>query len=377
MAPIDPFFLTPQDEPGESSSRPCGCCAYDLRGLPAHRPCPECGHVSQEATGSATPSGTPHGGTSCIQCNSPTPGLPVGALCVRCAQKLPPPGRRFAEEPTNRECNGCGYDLRATPVGAPCPECGQPPLTTDGGRTSEFRKTVLASGELSFRISNRRTRSWLFRGALLATFWSVIVVGMIGIISMVGISSNTYNLVLAICVSVAAIAIWPLSPNSLDRERPAWLFVRFGGRVGLACWALGLWWYTQSAGENWGAMAMQLIGLVGGMLYLAVLASVARELELLHAARKLTTSAVLLIPIGLYTFVMPFPEGKVVIDQGAFGFVAVVFVLISIVPWYWLLLRVARSVLELASEARWTERAHQDYSQRAAGWQDRMKQHED
>ena len=194
---------------------------------------------------------------------------------------------------------------------------------------------------------------------------------------MVGISSNTYNLVLAICATVAAIAIWPLSPHSLDRERPAWFFVRFGGRVGLACWALGLWWFTLSTEEGRAVMAMQLIGLVGGMLFLAVLASVARELELLHVARKLTTSAVLLIPIGLYTFVMPFPESRVNIDQGAFGFVAVVFVLFSILPWYWLLLRVARSVLELASEARWTERAHQDYSKRAAGWQDRMKQHED
>jgi len=200
---------------------------------------------------------------------------------------------------------------------------------------------------------------------------------MIGIMSMVGISSNTYNSVLAICAAVAAIAIWPLSPNTLDRERPAWFFVRFGGRAGLACWAFGLWWYTQPTDDKWEATVMQLIGLVGGMLFLAILASIARELELLHAARKLTTSSVLLIPIGLYTFVMPFPQNEATIDQGPFGFVAVVFVLLSIVPWYWLLLRVARAVLELASEARWTQRAHQDYSQREAGWHDRMKQYEE
>jgi hypothetical protein len=201
-------------------------------------------------------------------------------------------------------------------------------------------------------------------------------VGVVGVMSMVGMSPAAYNGVLAVCGVVAAVAVWPLSPASLDKERPAWLFVRFGARLGLIAWALGLWWYIQPTADKWEATAMQLAGVIGGMFFLAVLASIARELELFHTARRLTSAAVLVIPVGVYTFVMPFPEDQVVITTGAFGMVAVVFLIFSILPWFWLLLQVARSVLELASESRWAAVAHADLADREARLRQRVNRPE-
>jgi len=51
--------LTPESDPASRTGdathgdarRPCGSCGYDLRGLPAVRPCPECGAAPGERTG--------------------------------------------------------------------------------------------------------------------------------------------------------------------------------------------------------------------------------------------------------------------------------------------------------------------------------------
>ncbi|MDP7029271.1 MAG: hypothetical protein QF733_03520 [Phycisphaerales bacterium] len=240
-----------------------------------------------------------------------------------------------------------------------------------------MRRTVLPQGEVSFRISGRLARSWHFRAALLVILWSIVGVGGTGVVSMVGLPNSTYFAVLAMWAGVASIAVWFCSPRSLDIERPLWILVRWGARLGLACWAVGLWEARQPTIGMGPAIWMQAGGAVGGVLLLAVLASVARELELLHSARKLTTSAVLFLPIMLFTWIMPFPEDAVTISEGPAGLVQSVFLLIAVVPWFWLLLRVARAVLDMTAECRWAGVAHRDQASRDDAWKQRMQRDDD
>ncbi len=368
MPPIDPFHLdrgSPSPEP--DSPRPCPACGYDRRGTAMGQPCPECGRV--EVT-----SGVAWTGTSCIKCGCPTPGLPVGALCRACAQALPPPGERFESHPS---CGQCGYSRQGIASSVPCPECGETPSDRGDATPSGVRRTVLAQGEVSFRISNRLARSWHFRAALLAVFWSVVGVAGSGVVSMIGLPNSQYYAALSLWAVIAAAAVWLCSPRSLDIERPAWLLVRWGARLGLVCWAIGLWWAATSTSATWGPVWMQAGGLIGGVLLLAVLASTARELELLHTARKLTTSAVLLPPIMVFTWVMPFPEDAVTIAEGPVGFIHVVVLLVAVGPWFWLLARVARSLLDMSAACRWTAVARRDQARRDHAWKQRMTRDED
>jgi len=236
---------------------------------------------------------------------------------------------------------------------------------------------VLSAGEVSFRIPSHLARSWPFRAALLAVFWCIVGVGGTGIVSMIGLPNQHYYEALTLWAAIAAAATWFCSPRTLDMERPAWFLVRWGARAGLICWAVGLWLATQPTPDDWTATWMQAGGVVGGVLLLAVLASVARELELLHSARKLTTSAVLLPPIMLFTWVMPFPEDAVTIGDGPVGLIHSVFLLVSIGPWFWLLARVARAVLDLTAACRWTGVAHRDRAGRDDAWKRRMQRDED
>jgi hypothetical protein len=212
----------------------------------------------------------------------------------------------------------------------------------------------------------------MFRVAMLVVFLSVLAVAVIGIVSMTGLPGERYYNALAIASGAAAIASWLLTPAALDRERPAWAAVRWGARIGLAIWPFGLWSAADPAVSRWETLALQSIGLIGGMLFLAALASIAREVELLYTSRRLTTLAFLTIPIGAFTWIMPFPESRLLIPDGPVGMIGVIFLLIAILPWYWLLLQVIRSAWELLSESRWSVRARRDRAKRDAAFQARV-----
>jgi len=201
---------------------------------------------------------------------------------------------------------------------------------------------------------------------------SVLAIGAIGIVSMVGLARGPYYHSLAIAAAAVAVVSWVLTPASLDRERPAWLIVRWGARTGLALWVPALWSAADPAANRWELLVLEAIGLVGAMLFLAVLASIAREVELLHTARRLTTLAVVSIPIGAFTWIMPFPESRFVLPDGAAGMIGTVFVLFSVAPWYWLLIQTARSAGDLATESQWSARARRDRVKRDAAFRTRV-----
>lgn len=379
MPPIDPFHLSPQDTDGPEG-RTCGGCGYDLRGIPMSRPCPECGLEGSTPGSIADSSGVDPSdrgpGIACSNCGTPTPGLPIGALCPDCARSLPDSHGGASEPADNAQpCASCGYDLQGLPLRGPCPECGFVSTRAQGGHvTTAARPNILAAGERSLRVTERYARSIGFRGGLFVLIVSLVALAGIGMVSMSGLASEDYvRALMAVGVAVSA-ASWLVTPRSLDVEHPIFLVVRWGARLALPCWVLGLWLELKDGQFTWTSSMLELAGAFGAALLLASLASIANELEIKYTARRLTTSIWLIGPVGLLTWVMPFPESAVQIESGPFGMVATIFILIAVGPWFWLVLRTARSVLELFSMGRWIRKAHHDAEARDRALRDRMQQ---
>lgn len=383
MPPIDPFHLTPEDYDGPVG-RICDGCGYDLQGIPVSRPCPECGVVASVAT----PDNSTFGGDlaampegmACAACGTPIPGLAFGAMCMACAQTQTSsvsaiaqcdPGR--AVDPTH-PCPECGYDLQGTSIGRPCPECGTiSSQSRSGVPTSRARPTILAEGETSLRVTEKFSRSMGYRAGLALVLGSLVITAIAGIVSMNDASIDSYLKSLIMAGIAAAVASWFVTPATLDVEYPVFVVVRWGARVCLMFWPLGVLVELNRGAVSWGSVGLQCVGLFGAALLLITLASLANELELKHVSRRLTTTVWMLFPIGGFTWFAPFPEAAIVIADGAFGLVAVIFVLISIAPWYWLLLRTLRSVWGLLSLSGWAGRAHNDEIERDRAMRGRMK----
>lgn len=383
MPPIDPFHLTPQDDDGHAG-RMCDQCGYDLRGIPMSRPCPECGAVSsaiaREADTAVVDLADIPDGMPCAACGVPTPGLAFGAMCMACAQSSATPDSDAAAPPPrppvdpSQPCSECGYDLQGIAPARPCPECGTiSPRSRHGTATSKARPTILAQGETSLRVTERFSRSMEYRAGLCLTFGSVLITAIAGGLSMYGVSTDSY-LKLLIVAGIAAVAgAWLVTPSTLDVEHSAFAGIRWGARACLIGWPLGVLVELNHGAVSWTSAALQCIGLLGGALLLVTLACLANEFEIKHVARRLTTTVWFLIPIGVLTWFVPFPEDAIVIPESAFGFVAVVFVLISVGPWYWLLLRTMRSVWGLLSMSGWAGRAHNNAVEQDRAMRARMK----
>lgn len=370
MPPIDPFHLTPEDDDGPID-RTCGRCGYDRRGLPKLRPCPECGVVpSATASGADTAevylSEMPDG-IACAACGTPTPGLACGAMCMACAQShissVSDAGKSESRLPVDPTfpCPECGYDLQGTAVGRPCPECGTVlSRSRRRGTTSKFRPTILADGETSLRVTERFSRSIGYRTGLCLVFGSITITVTAGVLSMWGVPTDSYLRALIVAGVAASVAAWFVTPSTLDVEHPVFAGVRWGARVCLLGWPFGVFVEFTDGGVSWWSIGLQCVGLLGAGLLLMSLVCLANEFEMKHLARRLTTTVWLLFPIGLLTWILPFPEDTIVMPEGSFGLVATIFILIAVGPWYWMLLRTMRSVWGLLLMSSWAGRAHND-----------------
>lgn len=378
MSPAPSAHPSPEGPAG--TSRPCPTCGYDRRGIPRDRPCPECGcTLEPEADFEVVTTPAVDMGLRCPKCSRPTPGQAIGSLCVHCAQSAPidspldvPDG---SELDAPSLCGQCGYDLRGTALTGVCPECGEPlaqPSSTFGPGGVPQRRT--RRGELSARMPKRIVNSLLFRSGYGVLVTALIVLLITGLASLGGIDRVVYLQILEVIAVGVAASAWITLPRTLDIGRPWWAIWRWGARLALVCWPLGL--AAQLRLWDWTLMQSQLlelIGLVGMAVYSAMLASVAAELDLRDTSRRLTTATWFVIPIGVFAHFGPYPGqvmslGNTVID-GLIGS----FILMTILPWIWLVIRLLRASWEIMRYGQWAVRATADARRRREDAVSRIK----
>lgn len=389
MPPIDPFFLTPS-EPPSPGERTCVQCGYDCRGIPITRPCPECGHVEVGAPLALDPtessadlsSGKPTGGLACPKCGASTQGLPLGALCRACAQDTPGSSHHaFADECEAVVCDACGYDRRATPAAKPCPECGSLP---DGSTASPIPATLPATSSTrvarlmtSTKLPPHIAMSWLFQCGLALALVTTLGLIMVGALSMMGVipHDGDYQKALTLIAVAGSASVWCLTPSTLDEGFIGWLLARWAARLLMPCWVVGIvfWDPMGPVWQPW-VLLLQMLGLLGCNITIFLCSALAVEFELRATARRFASTGWMWMPASLLAWISPFPEGTLVLPDSPVGMIGAIFVLIVVGPWFWLLVRTARSIQDLRQLQSWTRRYERESAVRAQARRERLHQ---
>ncbi len=143
----------------------------------------------------------------------------------------------------------------------------------------------------------------------------------------------------------------------------------------MPCWAIALLVLQVSgpALQPW-SLLLEFLGLVGMVIMVCLLDEAATELELRVTARRLCTTAWLLIPAGALAWISPFPGDTVALPDSPLGMIGVFFVATVVGPWFWMLFRLARSLWDIARYQSWTRRVARESTARNQSRRDRVSQ---
>jgi hypothetical protein len=133
----------------------------------------------------------------------------------------------------DRECAGCGYNLKGLKTNANCPECGRP--------ISKRRRGSALSDNLV-----HAPMSWLLgfkAGALLLLFSGAAFIG----VQLLGAFARRNVPELVTAVEVGSTTVWwigvllvtrprPVTPSTVIDPREEWFYYRLCSRLTQACW---------------------------------------------------------------------------------------------------------------------------------------------
>jgi hypothetical protein len=216
----------------------------------------------------------------------------------------------------------------------------------------------------------------VFRGGIALLLLTVVALIAAGVLSMMGtFDDETYRTVLVWIAISGTLGVWGTTPSTFDVGANGWLLFRWAARLLLPCWAIALL-VLQVPGpvlQPW-SLLLEFLGLVGMVIAVCLLDVAATELEIRVTARRLSTTAWLLIPAGVLAWISPFPEDSLSLPDSPLGMIGAIFVAIVVGPWFWMLLRLARSLWDIARYQSWTRRVARESTARDQSRRDRVSQ---
>lgn len=347
MSPVDPHFLSEDEEFQRGHDRTCLYCDYNLRGLPSGAVCPECGEIEgddadSEAESDASLAHIYRGGTLVDRDFQPEPGS------ARPPRDVPAPPKC---------CLSCGYALTGHGSIGRCPECG---LAYDHARERAAAAAKIMPGGIT---SSSR---WML--GLVLALAGVVGVGFIGILAMTG----RFNMAgFAICMSLAsglwAASCWSMLPSTLDSGSPTWRSFRVGACVSQVLWpASFLLQWSIVSGSSTPGFAASIIGVFdflafcGFAVILILVHRIASDLYLRETARWLMNAIWIQIILGLFMLAIagPMSASLGVAAVPGTGMRAISYFLV--LPQVVILVILALALLEMLNFNLWARKHNRD-----------------
>lgn len=261
-----------------------------------------------------------------------------------------------AEKPieTDRSCAECGYNLRGLTPGNKCPECGTAiPGEHDPGPSDE----LLGEGDPKSR------RSWqiglgLAAGCVAFSFVSRWIVSLLAIF-ILGKRPDVYHFIMILCSIIWVVAVWMITPKTLDVQWPRLRPLRWGVRITQIFWPLALTVHAialtanlSQTQEDW-LLLFQLWGrLLAGMGVIGLawqMHMIADRAQCSKAASRMLIAA----------WVMPFFAILLMLFPSTMAWITLTLLMFVLFFWTWTMVLFAMGLWELSSHAGWSlKRTH-------------------
>ena len=287
-----------------------------------------------------------------------------------------------------RKCGSCGYDLRGIDTVSLCPECGADPENIPSNSGSSMlsegimgviESTIAVQGLAAVPDIRNRAKYWMRIAGLL-------VVGFVFLqflVTFALIPIGLYRFVL-----FGTSLFWPtvvigIMPANVDYSMPqVYRYLRKVVPPSQWCWAIGyaLWCVFHlpteagTVGGNmkyfWPLLLLHAVagaGLVGMIFWLHDLAL---RMELDLAAKRCTIVAIAMATWGVIVFVSPWKQFAA---NGGGGFQTALYwfyIIVLMLPWYWVLIMFAQALFEFASDSVWSLKYESDLE----GRQERIRE---
>ncbi len=270
---------------------------------------------------------------------------------------------------TDRFCSDCGYNLRGLVGGRNCPECGCPEFETEEEWSSEVRSEVSRSRrprrDLTLRGEETERTRWrigfaMAASAVAAALTARVLLFLIAIVTAVtgaGLVGPRmmlmYHSALAVNTLMFIVAVWMLTPRSIDQHDRRLRVPRLLARglvlfwiPAYACLMLGL---LASAGSTLPEVmrvpnqVLRLLAGLGVIVAAGVLHVIAEDAERDDAARRFNN----------VTWFLPWPTLLLGLVPSVITWVTAILVGFVLFFWGWLMMTFFFALREMHGHTRW------------------------